>query len=194
MWRLLRTLFAAAPSSPTRPEYVHEPPTEFGLAAPPQWVLVWTGWVLPNGRSYRGRLALWEEAGRQSAQVEHPVSRTQPVQLKSVAVPKHAEAHLRSLLRDAFLDGLVSIPEESIDGFPLEVTIHHRDPYQGIRARCNLGDALCAFQTSGGRPGPTLAEMACAVAEKGLAPLFQLGFLLLELSLAGASESGEVAP
>jgi len=179
MWGLLRSLFAA---TPPHPESVSEPPAEFGVMAAPDWMLEWTGWVRPYGGGYRGRLSLWEEAGPVSLQVEYPVSRTRSAGPRSVRLSESAERRLRSVLRDAF-------PEECFDGFPFEVTVHRREPYRGVRARCNLGDALELIRPWGGPPGQSWVEQMDAVVEAGrtLAPVFRLGFVLFEVSV-GARE------
>jgi hypothetical protein len=186
MWQLLRALFTATPPAP---EYIHEQPAEFGLASAPDWVLEWTGWALPHGGGYRGRLALQENERPATAQVERPISRTKPTVPRAITLPELIEDCLRAILRETFPAHLLSVREECRDGFPLEVTVHHREPYQGVRAGCNLGDAFEVIRGADTQTQSWSARVADTVEGKPLAPVFRIGFLLFELSFMGAPKT-----
>jgi hypothetical protein len=104
------------------------------------------------------------------------------------------EERVWSVLRGAFPTRLLSVPAACLDGFPFEVTVHCREPYRGVRARCNLGDGLELIR-AWTRPGRSWGELAGAVGEAGrpLAPVFRLGFVLFEMSVASARDSAEPA-
>lgn len=188
MWTAIRAMFAPKPPSL---ETVHQPPAEFGLAMAPVWVLEWAGWVRPHGGGYRGRLSLWDGSAPVLATVESPMSRSRPVCSRLVQLSEPAVGRLRTVLRDAFPEQLLSVPERCRDGFPFEVIVHRREPYQGVRARCNVGDGLDGIQPwTGNRSWSELAEVAAEMG-RPLAPVFRLGFVLLELSLT--SMQGETS-
>jgi hypothetical protein len=193
MWRWLRSLFAPGPS---RPELVHAPPDEFARSEPPAWLLEWKGSCLPGpGGGYQGRLSLWEEPLRAIAEVSYPLSHTRPAQpqRRKVEFSDPAARRLWSVLREAFPDRLLSIPEECYDGLPFEVVVHRREPYLGVRARCNLGDAFFLIQPPERLADHPMSELMESErrAERPLAAIFQLGFLLQELSTFDEQQRGQ---
>ncbi len=187
MWRFLRTLFGATPPGPKR---VHKPPAEFGQAAAPDWLLEWKGAVLPHGGSFRGRLLL-REGVPPLAQVEYPVSRTRPAPPREVPLSTTAETRLRLVLLEAFPERLLSVEEGCRDGIPIAVVVHRQEPHQGVRAWCNLCDALGLIEQGHSSQARSFAELIDRAFEPGrtLAPVYRLGLVLFEASIVDSQEN-----
>jgi hypothetical protein len=188
MWGILRSLFAR---KPPLPEDVRAPPPEFARADAPDWLLAWGGWMLPHGGGYEGRLPLRERDAQPTAEVAYPVRRGRPPHTRAVELSGPAAERLWAVLRGAFPEGLLSVSAQCCDGLPFEGADYRREPYRGVRARCNLGDGLDLLRPGPGTAGRPPSELVESEARAGrpIPPVFRLGFLLLELSVAGVEQA-----
>jgi len=148
------------------------------------WLLEWTGWVLPHGGGYRGRLALGE-AGPATAEVVYPVLREGDMPARAVPLTDVAAGRLRAALGEAFPSGLFDEPWRCKDGFPFELTVRHAASGRCAQVRCNLGDGFGYVGLAEGdldRPWLERAERAVARGQK-VPAVFRIGFVLLEVSV-----------
>lgn len=151
----------------------------------------WQGWLLPHGGSYSGRLPLWEKIACSTAAVVYPLSQTRSPQPIQVTLIESLSLRLWSVLREAFPERLLSVPEGCRDGLPFELVVTRRKPYRGVRARCNLGDVLSLIQPGEDQVIRSWSDWAESQVSAGraIAPVFRLGLLLLDLSLDSPHES-----
>lgn len=149
------------------------------------WLLEWTGWLLPHGGGYRGRLDL-REAGPATAEVVYPVLRKVDTPARAVPLTDGAAGRLRAALREAFPSGLIDEPCRCKDGFPFELSVRHVASDRGVQVRCNLGDGFDHVGLAEGdldRPWSERVEQAVARGEK-VPAVFRIGIVLLEVSLS----------
>jgi hypothetical protein len=188
MWQFVRALFLPRQGRPypsweegfisyhgpvlAEPEIVAKAPAEFADKAGPDWLLHWMGCALPGrGGGFRVSLGVWESDLRGEGCVVCPISRSRPVAPKQFVADPESLHRILDRLHDSFPDRLVNARSQSIDGIPFELFVYRRNPFCGIRACCNLFDAM---------PGRRPAGQVCP-------PVFELGWLFWSLT-------GTVAP
>jgi hypothetical protein len=159
MWRFVRALFPPPQGRPyprweeglisyhgpvlADPEIVAKAPAEFADEAAPDWLLRWKGCVLPgSGGGFRGSLGVWESDLRGEGFVECPISRSRPVTPKQFVADPEPLHRILELPHDSFPDRFLNVRSQSIDGIPFELFVYRRNPFCGVRACCNLCDAM----------------------------------------------------
>src|SRR5262249_27258275 len=182
MWRFLRNLFHRTPPVP---ELVHDTPAEFAADAAPDWLLEWELAILPGGGRYCGRLPLSDKAEAATASVEYPASHRRPVAPRPVGVSAVVIGHLLRALA-SFPEHLLTVEPQCYDGMPLSVTVHRRGSGVGVRAQCNLGDAFGLLAWPRSTASVLLSDEIERMEAAGtpLAPVFQIGFILWDVSAA----------
>lgn len=194
MWRFLRSLFRLPPPAPPAPEFVNAPP-EFSQNAPPDWLLEWRGAILPGGGSFRGRVPLWWAKDVTVADIEFPFSRHRPSTPRPSPLRAAVTRKLLDIVKAAFPEQLLTHPPQCIDGLPVEMVVHSRESYRGVRISCNLGDAIYLWRPCGpGGENPSTFSCVEAIEQlerAGTAPpaTYQLAFLLFETTV-GLMEAG----
>jgi hypothetical protein len=184
VWAWLRSLLTLPSPPPPHPELIPVAPADVASRLTADWLLEWNGCLLPYGPGYRGSLLLWDSGTAPAATIESPVSRINPVPLRPVPLPEKTEHLLRSILHEAFPERLLNRPPFCNDGLPFEIVVYRRASYLGVRASCNLAEAMSEVREGDPPPPWCLADYAEAtVAGQPLAPLFRVGFLLASLSI-----------
>lgn len=181
MWEWLASFF---PEAPPQPEVVRTPPEEFACAEPPVWLVEWEGKLLPRGPSFQGRLPLWNQMDRPIAEIVYPLSRTRPVERRTVELSEAGAGRLWVVLIEEFPSRLLSHPPGGTDGFPFMVVVHRREPCLGIRARCDLLDGLTLLQKQpeGVALSITKWEETKGNGGQPIPAVLRLGLLLLDVS------------
>jgi hypothetical protein len=186
---------------PARPEEVPEPPEEFAREPAADWVLDWCGALLPHGGCYQGRLAVREATATAAGQVEYPLSHSRPVGPRQLVLEPSDVTYLLDVLRQSFSDTLASVQAHGSDGIPFELVVYRREPYRGIRVRCNLWDEMWLLSGSP-RPSPPPVPIFVSAgkhlaklmgfrvqdqpADKPPAPIFLLGKVLFAKTLVAS--------
>ncbi len=181
MWKFLRELFREQP--PPSPERLAEPPEEFLGVDPPDWVINWTLHILPGGIRHQGGLTLWETSSRMTGGIHTAVRSGPESPTVEFKVPAAAASMIWNVLRNGSPENLTYVNSDLRDGCPMILAVYRREPYLGVRVRCNVSDTLVA----GLELVPEFSRMTdippvCEAAGRPFPPTLLLGCALFDLT------------